>query len=42
MGKAERLPLYGNNELPGPGSYLKTEYTTTGVEISLGKSRKLE
>lgn len=42
MGKAEKLPLHANIDSPGPGSYLKINYTTAGPEISLGKSRKLE
>ena len=29
-----------DNYIPGPGAYLKTEYISTGVSISLGKSRK--
>ena len=42
VGKAERLPLYGNNNIPGPGAYLSTQYNNTGVELSLGMSRKVE
>jgi len=42
MGKAERMPLYATINSHGPGSYLKINYTTTGPEISLGKSSKFE
>ena len=28
--------------MPGPGTYLKMEYASTGVDISLGISRKRE
>lgn len=31
-----------DEHMPGPGAYLKTEYISTGVSISLGKSRKHE
>ena len=36
------MPLYANNGIPGPGSYLSSEYNNTGVQISLGMSRKIE
>jgi hypothetical protein len=42
IGKAEKLALKVDNYIPGPGAYLKTEYISTGVSISLGKSRKHE
>ena len=28
--------------MPGPGAYLSTQYSNTGVELSLGKSEKKE
>jgi hypothetical protein len=28
--------------MPGPGAYLKAEYLSTGISVSLGKSRKHE
>jgi hypothetical protein len=38
--KGGKLPLKVDEYMPGPGAYLKTEYISTGVSISLGKSRK--
>lgn len=42
LGKAEKMPLYGSNLQPGPGAYLSSQYSNTGVELSLGKSRKID
>jgi|GEM_PF-6915795 len=31
IGKAERLPLYEDNHLPGPGAYLSTHFQNSGI-----------
>ena len=28
--------------MPGPGAYISSQYSNTGVELSLGKSRKID
>lgn len=42
IGKADKLCTKVDNDIPGPGAYLKTEQASTGMSISLGISRKVE